>query len=110
MSRRRENGSLEINIVDKDLPRASNGDIKFESFEELELHFTEEEITTLCERALYHMEYQRNHHKKYTQRIRDLEAPVKETAKRLFPGIAYIRLTPEQHAEAIKEAYREEEE
>jgi len=51
------------------------------------------------------MEYQKAHHKVYSQKQRDLEAPVKAAAKRLFPSIAWINLTPSQHRAAMDLAF-----
>jgi hypothetical protein len=102
---RRENGSLVINISKKDLPRNDSGDVEFANIDEVFEHFDNEEVKVLVERAVYHMEYQRTHHKKYSALLREKEKPVKEAAKRLFPGIAYINLTNEQYQEALEEAY-----
>lgn len=104
----RADGAKVISIINRQLPRNLEGDVRFHSFAELQEHFSSEEIVALCERALYHMEYQRTHHKAYSQNLRDKEKPVKEAAKRLFPGIAYINLTNEQYQKCLDEAYPKE--
>jgi hypothetical protein len=103
----REDGVVVIDLKGReaDLPRNKAGDIAFECLEDIQDAFEDTEITVLVNRALYHMEYQKEHHKNYSQKQRDLEAPVKAAAKRLFPGVAWIRLTPEQHSAALNEAY-----
>jgi len=98
----RADGIKQINLVDKDLPRNSSGDVCFTDVEQVQEFFTSEEIATLCNRAIYQAEYQRDHHKKYTQKIRDLEKPVKAKAKVMFPGIAWINLTEDQVNQAVE--------
>jgi hypothetical protein len=107
---KREDGAIVISIANKDLPRNDDGDIEFATLDDVMEHFTPEEVKALVERAIYHMEYQREHHKKYSQNLREKEKPVKVAAKRLFPGIAYINLTPDQFQKAMDEAYPNKEE
>jgi hypothetical protein len=102
---RRENGSIVVKIADKDLPRNDNDDVEFNNLDHVLEFFNDEEATALIERAIYHMEYQRTHHKKYSAAQREKERPVKEAAKRLFPGTAYINLTDEQFKKCLEEAY-----
>jgi len=102
---RRENGSVVVQLKGRELPRSASGDAAFTSLEEIELRFEEEEIVALVNRAIYHMEYQREHHKKYTADLREKEKPVKAAAKRLFPGVAYINLTSAQYQACLDEAY-----
>jgi hypothetical protein len=103
----REDGAKVISIANRNLPRNEDGDVKFDSFDELKSCFEPDEIVTLCERALYHMEYQRSHHKKYSAALREKEKPVKAAAKKLFPGTAYINLTTDQYQKCLDMAYPE---
>lgn len=65
--------------------------------------FTDAEVVALVNRALYQMEYQRNSHRKYQQEQRNLEKPIKELLKELFPGVSWINATPQQITRCMEE-------
>jgi hypothetical protein len=70
--------------------------------------FTPAEIVELVNRALYQLEYQKTAHGKYQQRQRDFQAPVKLALRELFPGVSWIKATPEQVKLAMEKAYPKE--
>jgi len=72
--------------------------------------FSPEEIVELVNRCVYQLEYQRDSHKKYQQRQRDFEAPIKEKLKELYPGVSWAKATPEQLEHALNEAYKTDKE
>jgi len=67
--------------------------------------FTPGEVVELVNRALYQMDYQKTAHAKYQQRQRDFQAPIKQALKELFPGVSWIKATPEQIQAAMEKAY-----
>jgi len=87
----------------KNVPRGENGDPKFSQLEEVRGMFRESEIVELVNRALYQLEYQQNSHAKYQQKRRELERPVREAFKKLYPGESWMKATDEQIRASVEE-------
>lgn len=64
--------------------------------------FSEAEVITLVNRALYQMEYQRTHHRQYSQLQRDREKLIKLALKQAHPGVSFIKATEQQLEDAMK--------
>lgn len=90
----------------KQIWRNGSGDPDFTNMEQLKAVFTEAEIVYLVNKAVYFLEYQREHHKKRAAEEREALAPVKRKLKELF-GVSWLKATEEQQREAV-EAVRKE--
>jgi hypothetical protein len=104
---------MKLQLKDKVIPKRADGYPNFthyqikttdgsDDLQALEFQFSDEEIVELCNRALYQLEYQKTAHAKYQQRQRELQQPVKDALKKLYPGTSWIKATEEQLREAMK--------
>lgn len=100
---------MKISLKERQIPRNEKGDPCFKSLLQLRLVFSEEEITELCNRALYQMEYQNEAHLKRsreaTERLREVKAAV-----RSMYGVPWSKATEEQVREAWKRVREKERE
>lgn len=117
-----------VELLRREIPHDKKGDPCFtkllsESFDNLEHQdeisyspeegsllavFTPEEIVTLCNRAIYQMEYQRGWHRQWERRkAQDLE-PLKAKVVEMFPQLAkWTKATDEQLREAQQQLKKE---
>ena len=92
-------------------PRNKVGDPAFTAFTALHTYdqgevcvtdvFTPDEVTELVNRALYQLEYQQRSHAKYQRQRRELEQPVREIFKQLYPKESFAKATIEQYKECV---------
>lgn len=107
MSKDRYEDSIRIELKGRAIPRNGDGNPAFQTMAEVDIVFSEAERVALINRAIYKMQYQTEHHRKYSQRQREFERPFKAAAKRLFPHTSYINLTNDQMSRVV-EAVKEE--
>ena len=89
------------------VPRNKNGDPAFATEKSLHDIFGPDEIVELVNRALYQLEYQQKAHKKFVTKRNELEQPVKEKFKQLYPHQSWAKASLQQVKEAVQ-ALKEE--
>jgi hypothetical protein len=95
------------NFTSLDENDARDGELKSDSVLSV---FSPAEVVELVNRALYQLDYQKVAHQKYQQRQRDFQAPIKAALKELFPGVSWLKATPQQIQAAMEKAYPKSEE
>lgn len=104
-SKQKINRDRKIAVASKPLPVASNGDVQFESYEQMRTFFDEEEVTLIVERWIRNSAASKEANKKSAAKNREMLRPVKAAAKTLFPDKAFADLTSEEYAQAVDAAY-----
>ena len=82
-------------------PRNKAGDPAFVDSVDVMNVFTAQEVTELVNRALYQLEYQQRSHAKYQRQRRELEQPVREIFKQLYPKESFAKATIDQYKECV---------
>lgn len=93
--------TLTIQLKGRNLPRNTQGDPDFTLLSDVLGVFTEAEVVTLVNRALYQLEYQHNAHKTRAQRLRDRERPLKLLVRRMF-NVPWSKATDTQIQQAAQ--------
>ena len=96
---------VRVSLASRYLPVNEDGDVHFESLEEVLQHFEPVEVVTMVERWVRVASSARESNKKRTAKLREAERPVKEAAKVLFPTKSFADLTPTEYRRAVEKAY-----
>lgn len=94
------NYNSKISISDKELPRDSQEDVRFESFEQLNGFFSKEEITIMVTRHINNSEASKRSNAKRLKEEAILKAAVNKVAQEKFAK-KYFDLQPNQQAEVL---------
>jgi len=94
---------MKIILTNREIPRNKSGDPHFNDLSQLQGTFSSEEIVELCNRSLYQLEYQARSHQKYRTQREELERPVREVFKQLYPEQSFTKATDEQLKRCVEE-------
>lgn len=94
-----------IRLTDREYPKDRVGDPCFESLTDVQKYFADWEIVELVKRQIKMALTANESNKKRMARLREMERPVREAAKRLWPEKSFADLTPMEYTEAVSNAY-----
>jgi hypothetical protein len=87
---------LDLTKILNNVPRDKFGTPRYETVEQLRAHLTEDEVLELVNRSVYNLDYQKTAHRKYHNTKAELERPIRELFKELFPKQSFAKATREQ--------------